>query len=262
MEEKEQSVVVAIEYMKKHLQEGLTSEQIAVKAGYSVYHFTRIFKEVTGVSPRQYLSALRIQAGKEKLIDTSRNSILRTVLLVGFKSIGTFSSRFKHNVGLSPKQFSLETQRLAAFMESQTDPVLLDSLPSSKPFVTCQVMVPASFKGIIFVGLFRREIPDEAPVVGTAVTGSTPFCTFSGLVSGRYYLMAAALPWSRNVKDYFIPDNCLRAKYDQPLVITEDSEFEVSLTLRKPLPYDPPILVNLPLLLFRKVNNSANGKKM
>ncbi|QTM99744.1 AraC family transcriptional regulator [Sediminibacillus dalangtanensis] len=248
--------------MKQHLQEELTSEQIAANAGYSVYHFTRIFKEVTGVSPRQYLSAIRIQKGKQQLIDSSSYSVLRTVLQVGFKSIGTFSSRFKHNVGLSPKQFSSETKRLATFMESQTDYSLIDRLLPTKPTVSCHVRVPFSFNGIIFVGLFRRQIPDKAPVTGTVITRSSPFCTFSRLRPGTYYLMAAALPWSGNIKDYFVPDNCLRSKHEQPLVITEDSEMEVSLTLRKPQPYDPPILINLPLLLFQKLNKTANGKKI
>ena len=41
---------LAIQYMKEHLNEEVTSEQLAHLVGYSAYHFTRIFKQVTGMN--------------------------------------------------------------------------------------------------------------------------------------------------------------------------------------------------------------------
>jgi len=63
--EKKAIIIKAIEYMKDHLDEEITTEELSKYVGYSPYHFVRIFKEVTGVSPRHYLSALRIEAGKK-----------------------------------------------------------------------------------------------------------------------------------------------------------------------------------------------------
>ncbi|WLD94665.1 AraC family transcriptional regulator [Alkalihalobacillus sp. AL-G] len=61
----------AINYMKENFEEDLTTEELARYVGYSPFHFTRVFKSVTGVTPRHFLSALRIEAGKHKIINSS-----------------------------------------------------------------------------------------------------------------------------------------------------------------------------------------------
>jgi AraC family transcriptional regulator len=78
LSEKEKIIINAIHYMKKHLNEEITSESVAYHVGYSPIHFSRVFKEVTGVSPRHYLSALRIEMGKQTLVNSS-DSILKTL---------------------------------------------------------------------------------------------------------------------------------------------------------------------------------------
>ncbi|MFJ8529174.1 helix-turn-helix domain-containing protein [Bacillus sp. NPDC094106] len=88
------AVEKTIVYMKNHLDKEITSEDLALMSGYSTYHFLRVFKEVTGVSPRHFLSALRIEESKQVLIKSS-DSVLYALLRVGFRSIGTFSSKSK-----------------------------------------------------------------------------------------------------------------------------------------------------------------------
>ncbi len=112
--EKKRIILQAIEYMNDHLDEEITSEKLANHVGYSPFHFSRVFKEVTGVPPRHYLSALRIEAGKEALVNPS-DSIIKAVLGAGFRSAGSFSSKFKQYVGLSPKQFQKNIKPLHRF---------------------------------------------------------------------------------------------------------------------------------------------------
>jgi AraC family transcriptional regulator len=185
------AITKAIEYMKQNIDEELTSEKLAVVAGYSTYHFSRVFKEVTGVSPRHYLSALRIEAGKELLVGSSSQSILKTLLQVGFQSIGTFSAKFKQFVGLSPKQFQSNARNLHQFMNdfAEVNVELTDSL--SLPAVKCEIEVPEGFKGLIFVGLFPRPIPDQRPIKGTALRESQKEYIFTRVPNGRFYAMAA-----------------------------------------------------------------------
>ncbi|WP_236687085.1 helix-turn-helix domain-containing protein [Ornithinibacillus californiensis] len=125
--EKEKIILQAIEYMKSHLQEDITSEGLAKLVGYSPYHFSRVFKEVTGVSPRHYLSALRIEASKLILANSS-GSILKTVLGVGFLSLGTFSAKFKQFVGLSPKEFKKDMVSLHQLVNEYDFSTALHSL--------------------------------------------------------------------------------------------------------------------------------------
>ncbi|MBE4907637.1 helix-turn-helix transcriptional regulator [Bacillus luteolus] len=257
--DQEVAVAKAIEYMKENLDKDITSEELARRVGYSPFHFSRIFKEITGVSPRHFLSALRIESGKRVLVNSSSSSVLKALLTVGFKSLGTFSSKFKHFVGLSPKQFQLSTEELTDFInhfgKSQTASHLEVGKP---PMLTCKLEVPVNFKGVIFVGLFPRPIPDQKPIVGTAFTQQQTSCTFSEIPPGSYFLLVTAIKISLNPRDYFLLDTALRGKYDKMIEVREDTRLELKLTLREPVPSDPPILINLPKLLLEKERNKAN----
>lgn len=95
MNEKTKIVLKAIDYMKNHLDQEITTKQLANHVGYSTYHFIRIFKEVTGISPRHYLSSLRVEHGKEMLANSPSSTILKTLLGAGFRSLGTYSTTSK-----------------------------------------------------------------------------------------------------------------------------------------------------------------------
>ncbi|MEW8972133.1 MAG: helix-turn-helix domain-containing protein [Mesobacillus sp.] len=238
--------------MKENIDEELTSDQLAAIAGYSPYHFSRVFKEVTGVSPRYYLSALRIEAGKEMLIRSSSNSILKTLLDIGFHSLGTFSSKFKQSVGQSPKQFQKHAIKLHQLMNELDERQIAIPEKVNLPAVHCRIEAPEDFKGLIFVGLFPRPIPDQAPIAGTALRPAHREFTFNRVPTGTYYVLAAAISWSANPRDYFLLSKSLRGKAEGVIEIYSGSWVEVKVKLREPMPYDPPILVNLPSLLFKK----------
>ncbi|MBS4192676.1 helix-turn-helix transcriptional regulator [Bacillus sp. FJAT-49705] len=242
------AVEEAIEYMKNHLEADITSEDLAAKYGYSTYHFLRAFKEVTGVTPRHFLSALRIEASKQMLTKPS-NSILKSLLSIGYKSIGSYSSRFKQYVGQSPTKFKLEYETLYQFINHYKDKNSYQTITTSSSLITCHIKTPPTFKGLVFVGLFPRPIPDQKPVIGT-VLHNEGACTFDHVPKGTYFILAAAIHWSANPKDYFILEKSLRGIFDQPIEVWDDTNAEVDIFLRDPTPFDPPILINLPMLLF------------
>ncbi|MBT2663426.1 helix-turn-helix domain-containing protein [Bacillus sp. ISL-45] len=246
------AVTKTIEYMKENINEELTSDKLAAVAGYSPYHFSRVFKEVTGVSPRHYLSALRIEAGKEMLMESSSHSILKTLLDIGFHSLGTFSSKFKQFVGQSPKQFQKDALKLHRFINEMDERE--NAVPNDVrlPAVQCRIEAPENFRGLIFVGLFPRPIPDQTPIAGTALRHTQRNYTFTRVPNGTYYVLATAIPRSLNPRDYFLLSKSLRGKAEGSIEISTGSWIEVHIKLREPMPYDPPILVNLPSLLFEK----------
>lgn len=246
------AVSKTIEYMKENINEELTSDKLAAIASYSPYHFSRVFKEVTGVSPRHYLSALRIEAGKEMLMEPSSHSILKTLLDIGFHSLGTFSSKFKQFVGQSPKQFQKNAIKLHRLMNELDEREVTIPDGVKLPAVRCRIEAPEDFKGLIFVGLFPRPIPDQAPVAGTALRQKHREFTFFRVPTGTYYALAAAIPWSLDPRDYFLLSKSLRGKAEESFNISASSKIDVHIKLREPMPYDPPILINLPSLLFEK----------
>ncbi|MWV42988.1 helix-turn-helix domain-containing protein [Paenibacillus sp. HJL G12] len=251
----------AIRFMKEHLDEDITSDQLAAHVGYSPFHFARIFKNATGISPRHYLSALRIETGKKALL--KEPSLLMKVLLsIGFRSAGSFNTRFKQNVGISPRKFravSLPLSRyVRRFEEQELEETEADALLASAQRICCHIEAPESFRGIIFVGLFPHPIPDQRPVAGTALNRKNRTCTFTKVPPGTYHALAAGIPWSINPKDYFVLTHALRGKFPSAIEVTETSEIEIPILIREPLAVDPPIVINLPLLLFeQKEKNKA-----
>ncbi|WP_338125000.1 AraC family transcriptional regulator [Paenibacillus dendritiformis] len=251
----------AILYMKSHLDEDITSEQLAEHVGYSPYHFTRIFKSVTGISPRHYLSALRMESGKSALLKEP-SLLVKVLLSIGFRSAGSFNTRFKQQVGVPPRAFRIRSQALTAYMNQFEHRELSLPVPGKEaaPQITCRIEAPASFRGLIFIGLFPHPIPDQRPVAGTALAGGKRTCAFADVPPGTYYALAAGIPWSLRPKDYFVLDRAIRGKYPFAIEVNARTELGIAIQLREPMPYDPPIVVSLPQLLFEKNKESNTAK--
>ncbi|MGH1487725.1 MAG: helix-turn-helix domain-containing protein [Cellvibrionaceae bacterium] len=80
----------------------------------SSYHFLRTFKNTFGETPNAFLIRLRIEKAKKMLV-TENSSITEICESVGYLSLGSFSSRFREQVGVSPslyrrKLWSLSTE--------------------------------------------------------------------------------------------------------------------------------------------------------
>ena len=82
----------------------LDLDAMARQAGYSRFHFARTFAEAYGETPRSYLTRRRIERAKT-LLRTANLSVTEICLLVGFESLGSFSSRFRALVGRSPTEY-------------------------------------------------------------------------------------------------------------------------------------------------------------
>jgi AraC-like DNA-binding protein len=92
------------DYIAACYQQPLTLEEMARVACLSPNHLLRVFKQFFHQSPHQYLRAQRIAQAK-RLLTHSDCSITEICYAVGFESIGSFSWRFRQEVGLSPQQY-------------------------------------------------------------------------------------------------------------------------------------------------------------
>jgi AraC-like DNA-binding protein len=88
----------------------LDLDVLAGEAGYSKFHFARLFAAAYGETPRAYLSRRRIERAKN-LLRTANLSVTEICLLVGFESLGSFSARFRALVGQSPSTYRAEIVR-------------------------------------------------------------------------------------------------------------------------------------------------------
>ena len=84
--------------------EALDLDAMAREAGYSKYHFARTFAIAYGETPRAYLTRRRVERAKN-LLRTANLSVTEVCFLVGFESLGSFSSLFRRLVGQSPSAY-------------------------------------------------------------------------------------------------------------------------------------------------------------
>lgn len=94
-------IVRAKRYIDQHFDEPIDLEAISGEARFSKYHFLRLFKDAYGKTPWQYLAELRVRHAAE-LLEEDRYTVTKICFMVGFESVGSFSTLFKKVVGLSP----------------------------------------------------------------------------------------------------------------------------------------------------------------
>ena len=90
--------------MDRSYAEPLDLDALARRAGYSRYHFLRAFRDAYVETPRTYLTRRRIERAKD-LLRSANLTVTEICFLVGFSSLGSFSSRFRELVGDSPSEF-------------------------------------------------------------------------------------------------------------------------------------------------------------
>jgi AraC-like DNA-binding protein len=91
-------------FIDRHYDTPITLEQISREAGFSPYHFIRLFRAAYRRTPHQYLVQRRIDRAKE-LLGSSSLSIHDICFAVGFESLGSFSTLFRREAGLSPSVY-------------------------------------------------------------------------------------------------------------------------------------------------------------
>ena len=82
-------------------------DSLAAEAGYSLAHFIRAFRAAYGETPGAYRTRRRVERACE-LLRSVNLSVTEICYLVGFTSLGSFSSRFSELVGLSPSAYRRE----------------------------------------------------------------------------------------------------------------------------------------------------------
>ena len=96
--------------MDRRFAEPLDLDRLAAEAGFSKFHFARAFKDAYGETPARYLTRRRVERAKD-LLRSANLTVTEVCFLVGFSSLGSFSSRFSELVGLSPRAFQAAAAR-------------------------------------------------------------------------------------------------------------------------------------------------------
>jgi AraC family transcriptional regulator len=169
---------------------------------------------------------------------------------VGYSSMGSFTSRFTHLVGLSPR---LLRQRAHEFEPlpiepAERCPTTFSGLPL-KHALLGRISAPATFRGTIYVGLFSSPIPQGRPVRCTRLS-SPGWYLLKGIADGVYYLRAAAFPVAADLHSSLLPGEKMLLGHNASALVIRHGQVsgDADLVLHPPRLTDPPLVMGLPLL--------------
>ena len=91
-----------VDYVGDNPEKDLTLAEMAGVTHMSPYHFSRLFKESTGLTPHRYVIERRVQRAEE-LLGSSALPIAEIALLCGFANQSHLNRHFKRLLGVSPK---------------------------------------------------------------------------------------------------------------------------------------------------------------
>lgn len=97
-------ISLSINYMREHLEQNLTVQELAEQAGLSTSHYSALFREQVGRPPIVFFNFLKVQKACHQLIYTSLR-IKEIASQVGFEDAYYFSRVFTKVMGTSPRQF-------------------------------------------------------------------------------------------------------------------------------------------------------------
>ncbi len=94
----------ALHFIHNNYSTDISLEQVAGTVGLSRYHFSRVFKEITGFTYQSYVNRVRIEQAKKMLNDDAL-SVTDAGYAVGYSDLTHFERIFKKIVGSNPTQF-------------------------------------------------------------------------------------------------------------------------------------------------------------
>lgn len=90
-------------FMKQYHAGKIALNDLAAAAFMSRFHYVRVFQQVYGLTPINYLRDLRIS--KSKTLLRKGLSVTQVCLDVGYESLPTFSTVFKKSTGCTPSEY-------------------------------------------------------------------------------------------------------------------------------------------------------------
>ena len=97
----EERIQKAVSFIEGHYAEPLTLNDLAKAANFSMYHFSRIFQSITGVSPMRYVKEVRLK-NAARLILNSGKQMTEIAYECGFDSISNFNASFQQHFHAAP----------------------------------------------------------------------------------------------------------------------------------------------------------------
>lgn len=102
------------DYIAGHLSEKITLCDLSRAAGYSPFYCARIFKELTGLAPADYIRRLRLSGSALRLRDEQRK-VIDIAYDFGYDSVDGYQRAFRNAFGCNPYEYAKSPITLPLF---------------------------------------------------------------------------------------------------------------------------------------------------
>ena len=115
MNEQTRAVQMMQDYILAHIEEEITLADLARAANFSPWYAHRLFRELTGVSPAEYIRKLRLTEAAKRL-KSEKCRITELATEPGFESIDGFTRAFVREFGMTPREYKLRPVPIPLFI--------------------------------------------------------------------------------------------------------------------------------------------------
>ncbi len=128
--EKANAVTCMQSYIEKHLYERITLLDLSKHVNYSPFYCARMFKELLGKAPFEYIRALRLTKAALRLRDTDVK-VVNVAMDFVFDSHEGFTRAFSKEFGITPFKYSKNAPPIHLFMPYPAKETYLATIPNS-----------------------------------------------------------------------------------------------------------------------------------
>lgn len=95
----------AIRFMQQNYNHAISMKQLSADLNMSEANFCQYFKKITGVTPKDYLTNLKLSKARDMI---RNGSVTDAAMDLGYENISHFITLFKEKYGITPKQYQKE----------------------------------------------------------------------------------------------------------------------------------------------------------
>jgi len=123
----------SLEYIEENLKGNIKLSDVADIAGFSLFHFHRVFGFITGFGVGEYIRKRRLSISADELSQTDKR-IIDIALDCMFESQESFTRSFKNELGLTPGQYRKRRPNIAQLMPARLNIILTGGI-SMEPVI-------------------------------------------------------------------------------------------------------------------------------
>jgi AraC family transcriptional regulator len=148
----------SIQYIEHNLLDPLTPECIAAEAGYSLFHFCRVFQIVTDFTVMEYVRKRRLSLAAFRISQGSK--IIDVAMDFGYETASGFSKAFRKEFSLNPSQYVKKMSQLQGYIAGdiliqKTGGIMIQPIIINRPSIK---IAGFGIKTNITNGTFTKDI--------------------------------------------------------------------------------------------------------